>query len=60
MAAKTVFVKNVENPAERKSIRYVVTKKGWISNQVYPVHNGYKCQECSKSKWRDDGSDVGY
>jgi hypothetical protein len=49
-----------ESGRAKKHYRYVVTKKGWISNQVYPVHNGYKCQECSKSKWRDDGSDVGY
>ena len=49
-----------ESGRAKEHYRYVVTKKGWISNQVYPVHNGYKCHECSKSKWRDDGSDVGY
>jgi hypothetical protein len=49
-----------ESGRAKRHYRYVVAKKGWISNQVYPVQNGYKCYECSKSKWRDDGSDVGY
>lgn len=44
----------------KENTRWEVIKRGWITNRVVPVRNGYKCKECSKSKWGDDGSDVGY
>jgi hypothetical protein len=44
----------------KENTRWEVIKRGWITNRVIPVRNGYKCKECSKSKWGDDGSDVGY
>ena len=44
----------------KENTRWEVIKRGWITNRVVPVRNGYKCKECSKNKWGDDGSDVGY
>lgn len=43
-------------------LEFVVTetKWYWLRARGYYRKIGYNCKECSKSKWVDDGSDVGY
>ena len=43
-------------------LEFVVTQRKWywLRARGYYREVGYRCKECSKSKWVNDGSDVGY